>query len=211
LTLFCDTFVDLHALDWQSFAADPSLYQGQDMSTIVGHQLSEWQAYTHALENDALDPIFDWLSERLPGIRLGRPCLIHMDYHPYNILLRENGTAFVIDWTGARVSDFRLDLAWTLLLMSSYGDPGARGTVLGEYQRLAGRSIKGIEYFDVMACLRRLVSILISLSDGAGKLGMRPGAEAMMKNASHIEAVYTLLRERSGITIPAVERLLSVL
>jgi hypothetical protein len=95
--------------------------------------------------------------------------------------------------------------------MSTYGSPESREIVLGEYERAAGHSVEQIAYFDVVACLRRLFSILVSLSAGADKLGMRPGAEAMMKNVSHIESVYALLGERTGIAIAEVERLLSTL
>ena len=131
-----------------------------------------------------------------------------MDYHPYNILIREDGAAFVIDWTNLDVSDYRLDLAWTLLLMSTYGNPGACELVLGEYERAAGRRVDQIEYFEIAACLRRLFSIVVSLESGAAALGMRPGAEAMIKNVSHIESVHERLRDRTGITIPRVEKLL---
>jgi aminoglycoside phosphotransferase (APT) family kinase protein len=117
----------------------------------------------------------------------------------------------VIDWTNVDVSDYRLDLSWTLLLMSTYGSPESRELVLGEYERAAGHSVEQIEYFEVAACLRRLFSILVSLAAGAERLGMRPGAEAMMKNVDHIGSVYARLRQRTGIAIAEVDRLISSL
>jgi hypothetical protein len=42
-------------------------------------------------------------------------------------------------------------------------------------------------------------------------MGMRPGAEAMMKNVSHIESVYALLCESTGLAIAEVEQLLPTL
>jgi aminoglycoside phosphotransferase (APT) family kinase protein len=209
LTLFCKMFVDLHALDWRPFVPDPSLYATRDVAAIVDHDLSQWQEYCHHFQRHEFDPVFDWLRERILDVRFGQPSVIHFDYHPWNILLTDDVTAFVIDWTNVRVSDFRLDLAWTLLLMSTYGNPEGRERVLGEYERIAGHSAEQIEFFDVAACLRRLASILISLSEGPDKLGMRPGAEAMMKNVGHIKSVYALLRDRTGITIAEVEELLS--
>lgn len=176
-----------------------------------GRELSQYQAYAHSLLDDAFDPVFGWLDERLAGVRFGRPSMIHMDYHPYNVLLRDDGTAFVIDWTNVQVSDYRMDLAWTLLLMSTYGHPEARESVLGEYERIAGCRVEQIEFFEVAACLRRLFSIVVSLRGGAGKMGMRPGAEAMMKDVPHIASVYARLRERTGLTIAAIEDLLASL
>jgi hypothetical protein len=108
-------------------------------------------------------------------------------------------------------SDYRVDLAWTLLPHSGHGRPEARDRVLGRYEQAAGHRVDQIEYIDVIACARRLFGILVSLSVGAAKASLRPGAEEMIKNAAHIEYVCALLRERSGITIAEVERLLSAL
>jgi hypothetical protein len=94
------------------------------------------------------------------------------------------------------------------LLTSTYGNPEAREISLSEYERVAGYKINQIEYFEVMAILRRLFSISVSLSDGASRLGMRPGAEAMMRrNVGHLKNVYALLIDRTGITIPKIETL----
>jgi aminoglycoside phosphotransferase (APT) family kinase protein len=212
LARFCRMFVDLHALNWRPFAPDVALHETQDPSAVFAQQLSGWQGQVHALRMHAFDPVIDWLSVRLPDIAFGPPSLLHMDYHHYNVLVREeDSAAFVIDWGGAMVADYRIDLAWTLLLMGGHGWAGARALILDEYERAAGRSVEQIEYFDVVACVRRLVGILAALNVGAAELGMRPGAEAMMKNAAHIEYMYALLRERTGIAIVQVERLLSTL
>ena len=211
LALFCQMFVDLHALDWRPFATAPPPDKMPGLSAVIGNELSQWQDYLRRLQRSEFDPIFRWLWERLPGVSFGQPSVIHGDYHPWNILLREDGTAYVIDWTNAAVSDYRVDLAWTLLLMSTYGSSEPREIVLGEYERTAGAKVEQIGFFDVMACLRRLATIMISLGSGAEKLGMRPGAEAMMKNVGHIEGVYALLRERTSISIPAVDELLLTL
>jgi len=71
--------------------------------------------------------------------------------------------------------------------------------------------MEDLDYFDVVACLRRLSDISGSLDHGPERLGMRPGVEAMMRNAPHIQSVYALLRERTGIRIPRIEALLDTL
>ena len=211
LERFCQLFVDLHALDWRPIASDP-LLPGEDSSTLIKRQLSRWQDYAHALQETAFDPVFAWLQEHIPDIRFNRLSVLHWDYHPGNILIREDGAPFVIDWGGVLVSDFRLDLAWTLLLMSTYGHPEAREVVLTRYERAAGVRVEQIEYFEAAMCLRRLFDISVSLGAGAERLGMRPGAETMMRqNVDHIERVYMILCDRTGLTIPEIDRLLSTL
>jgi aminoglycoside phosphotransferase (APT) family kinase protein len=211
-TLFCRMFVDLHALDWRPFAPDPSLYETGDPYTFIKHGLSEAQEHIDRFQRNEFAPILAWLEERYLDVPCERLSVIHLDYHPYNILLRDDGKAFVIDWTNIDVADFRVDLAWTVLLMSTYRSPEARQIILDEYERIAGHRIEQIEYFEVAASFRRLFSISVSLSDGADKLGMRPEAVTQMKqNVGHIENVYSVLYDRTGITIPEIETLLSTL
>jgi aminoglycoside phosphotransferase (APT) family kinase protein len=212
ITLFCKMFVDLHALDWKPFAPDPSIYEAGDPYTFVRRWLSEVQGYIDRFHRNEFALVLHWLEERSLSVPCERLSVIHLDYHPHNILLREDGKAFVIDWTNIDVADFRLDLAWTILLTSTYGHPEAREIILGEYQRIAGHRIKQIKYFEVAASLRRLFSISVSLSDGSDKLGMRPEAVTMMKKSiGHIENVYAFLYDRTGIAIPEIETLLSTL
>jgi aminoglycoside phosphotransferase (APT) family kinase protein len=211
LTLLCKLFVNLHALEWRSFAEEAVRSDAPPLSAALSDMLTEWQSYVRGLQITAFDPVFDWLQAQLADVEFGQPSVLHMDYHPYNILMREDGAAFVIDWGAVMVSDYRIDLAWTLLLMSSYGTPEVRDMVLGGYERAAGQRVNQIAYFDVIACLRRLFDISASLSVGADKMGMRPGAEAMMKNAAHIENVYAFLHKRTDISIAEVEKLLSTL
>jgi hypothetical protein len=61
------------------------------------------------------------------------------------------------------------------------------------------------------ACVKRLLSVVVSLSDGAEKLGMRPGAEAAMREQmGALHRVYDLLLERTGIRVAEVERLFAL-
>lgn len=212
ITLFCKMFVDLHALDWRPFAPDPSVYERGDPYTFIKHSLSEAQRHIDRFQRNEFAPVLDWLEERYLDVPCERLSVIHLDYHPHNILMRDDGKAFVIDWTNMQVADFRIDLAWTLLLTSAYGNPEAREIVLGEYERIAGHRIEQIDYFEVAASLRRLLSIAVSLSDGASRLGMRPEAVTLMKqNVDHIKNVYAFLYDRTGIAIPEIEELISTL
>ncbi len=209
ITLFCKMFVDLHNLDWRPFAPDPSIYDTGDPYGFINQFLSKAQEYVDRFQRADFVPVLDWLKERRSDALCDRLSVIHLDYHPYNILMQEDGKPSVIDWTNIDIGDFRFDLAWTVLLMSGYGNPEARGIVLDEYQRIAARRIEQMEYFDVMASLRRLFSISVSISDGADKLGMRPEAVAMMKRkVSHIKNVYSVLYDRTGVAIPEIESLI---
>jgi len=116
----------------------------------------------------------------------------------------------VIDWTQLSVSDPRFDLSWALLLVGSYEGPAWRERILREYERLSGAGVEQLEYFDVLACARRLFDVTTSLSLGAESLGMRPGAvERMRQQMDAFARVYELLLERTGIRVAEVERMLA--
>ena len=102
----------------------------------------------------------------------------------------------------------RFDLAWTLVLVSSYEGAVWRERILQTYEHLLGAAVQQIEYFEVYACVRRLFSIVASIQGGADKLGMDPNAVALMKEQMYAHRrVYDLLIKRTGIRVSEVERM----
>jgi aminoglycoside phosphotransferase (APT) family kinase protein len=223
LTLFCKLFVQLHTLAWRPFAEGPirldkvSPYDlGNNSYIFVDNWLATYRAYLARFPISGFLPVIAWLEARRDQVPCPRPSLVHWDFHPGNVLLGDDGSAVVIDWTQLEVSDARFDLAWTLLLMSTHTPEGTgenaawRDLILQEYERLAGAKVEQVTYFEVAACSKRLGSIAISLAYGPEKLGMRPEAVTMMKlRMGAIKRVYDLLRAWTGISVPEVEMLLA--
>ena len=203
LTLFCQLLVDLHRLDWRPFVSNPGEYMPLDAAMRWCSGMRHW---IHTLGFSDFDEAFDWLEREAPRITPGRLAVVHWDFHPWNVLLRPDGTPAVIDWTSAEVTDSRYDVAWTLLLVSASSGQAARDAVLAAYEREAGESVKGLEYFEVAACLRRIASMVISLLAGSEVFGMRAGAEVQMReNLTHLTVAYALFQERTGLSLPIVE------
>ncbi len=209
LTLFCELFVQLHTLDWQPFMHDMARHDTGDPYTFVDRQQREWRSALAGLPEVGFLPVLEWLEAWREQVPCLRPAAIHWDYHPGNVLVRDDGSAVVIDWTQVEISDPRFDLAWTLLLVGLHESAEWREFILREYERLAGARVEQLEYFDVAACFKRLASVYFSLSFGPEKLGMRPDAVAMMRQQmGALQKVYDLLLERTGIRIAEVDRLL---
>lgn len=200
---FCRIFVQLHNLDWRLLNFPELPYNNNDPYGYVSHLLSIVHRYAERFpESKPFQPVFDWLVDNYKSVPCEKLSIVHWDYHPANLILKDNGEAIVIDWCGVDIGDYRADLAWTLLLISSYGNPEARDVVLTTYENIAGHKIEGIEYYEVFALIRRMFSIYISIVVGADKLGMRPESVEMMKsNAKHIKALCDFLKEKTGITI----------
>ena len=206
ITLFCDLFVRLHSLDWRPFVDDPSQFESGDPYLFIDQWLDRAKYEINRFSKAELLPVATWLEKRRDTVPCPHPSVVHFDFHPNNILLRDDGSAVVIDWPGLNVTDARFDLGWTLLLTYAYLGKGWRERILREYERLAGGSVEQVEFFEVFACVRRIFDVTVSLSEGAEKLGMRPGAvENIRQQMDALANVYELLVDLTGIRIEELE------
>jgi aminoglycoside phosphotransferase (APT) family kinase protein len=152
---------------------------------------------------------FHWLEEHQHDVLSTSAAPVHWDFHPENILIKENDEAVVIDWTSLDLTDYRFDLGWTLLLITTYEGARWRNILLNEYERQAGHKVEGMAYFDAVSSFRRLISVVGSLLLGADRFGMRPGAEEIMRRQSApLKRVYRQFQAITGQKIPEVENFL---
>jgi aminoglycoside phosphotransferase (APT) family kinase protein len=208
LTLFCQLFVRLHTVDWRPFVQDVTPYDAGDPYALLDRELGRMRPYQERFPIPGFVPVAEWLVEQRDLVPCEQPSVIHWDYHPGNILLCDDGSAVVVDWTQVDVSDSRFDLAWTLLLVSTYEGRVWYERILHEYERLAGVKVEQLAFFEVFACLKRLYSVVASLTYGPETLGMRPETAAiMLQQLGASKRVYDLLLERTGIKVPEVEEL----
>lgn len=209
IELFCNLFVRLHNLDWRPFAGEDIHHQSGDTYLYVDNWFVQAKDALRRYSVIDLHPVLDWLEVRRDALACHRPSPVHQDFHPGNVLVREDGQAVVIDWTGFDVSDHRFDLAWTLVLVNAYSGQELRNTILKEYEKQMASQVEEIETFEVFACTRRLFDVFVSLSEGAQRLGMRPEAvKAMKQHMYAVERVYQLLVSRTGIVLKDVEELI---
>lgn len=210
LSRFCQLFVQLHRLDWTRFAEDAARYERVGPYIFVDEWLARMRANTERFELAGFLPALAWLEAWRSQLPCPRPAAVHWDFHPGNVLARPDGSLAVIDWTQIQLCDARFDLAWSLVLAGSHESMVWRDLILQEYERWAGARVEQLAFFEAAACFKRLASVVVSLLYGPEKLGMRPEAVALMKqNLGPIGRVYDLMLERTGITLPEVERLLA--
>lgn len=206
INLFSRLFVDLHNLDWTHFIFDSQIIPKDDPYFIINTTLAYFKDVIDRYGKSELDPILDWLKARVDRVPCKKPSITHGDFHPMNILIDGSGNPFVIDWGASKVRDFRSDLAWTLVLTRAYSTRENRDVILNGYQRAVEHPIDEIEYFEVIAILRRLLDVSISMDEGAISRGMRETAVELMKEQmGHIRIVYNLLGELTEIQIPKIE------
>jgi aminoglycoside phosphotransferase (APT) family kinase protein len=202
---FCRLFVELHGLDWKQF--DDSL-PGDKPFFFIDRWLDEARGTLQNFPEVDASPFLDWVTARRDLFACARPSPVHHDFHPGNILVKADGSASVIDWTGFHVADSRFDLAWTLVLAHAHGLPAWRGQILKGYQRHAEKPVEHIEAFEAVACARRLFDLTISLTLGAQRLGMNDKAvESMRSYMDAHKRVHRLFVERTGLHIQTFDNL----
>ncbi len=206
IDFFSRLFVELHHLDWTYFMSNPQVIPADDPYFIINKTLADFRITIDRFGKRELIPILDWLKSRVDRVPCKQPSITHGDFHPMNILIDKNGNPFVIDWGASNIRDFRYDLAWTLLLTRAYSTRKNRDMILDGYQKAVGHTIDEIEYFEVIAILRRLLDVLISIDEGATSRGLREGAvELMREQLGHIKVIFHLLEEMASIRILKIE------
>jgi aminoglycoside phosphotransferase (APT) family kinase protein len=207
-TLFAELFVALHNLEWQEVIRDFDSIPEFDANEAIDQQLANYEHDLAQYKKGELAPILEWLRAEESSVSCERASLAHRDFHPFNIMIDGTGNPFVIDWTAATITDFRVDLGWTLLLTGAFSGKPYRDTVLEGYERVKGTQIESIEYFEVLAAFRRLLDVSVSLGTSAGERGMKDGAVELIKQSlDHLVYVENLAEEHTGCELSVVDDL----
>jgi aminoglycoside phosphotransferase (APT) family kinase protein len=204
IQLFVGLLVDLHALGAEALVSNVNVTD----YTLINREIHTMRGLITHHNLPEFAPVTDWLYERRQSVPCDKPVVTHRDYHPWNILLTENGRPFVIDW-GWQLSDPRFDVAWTLTLMSRSGFQSFRDAVLVEYERVTGGQVEGLDYFEVVASLRWLLNVINSARSGAD---LRSNAQEEFRTfiTEPARKASILIQQRTGITLPSVEELLQM-
>jgi aminoglycoside phosphotransferase (APT) family kinase protein len=100
-------------------------------------QLGRAMGVTHARIHAASLP--EVVVESLPrtGVQVGdsRQCVLHLDYHPLNVLTDGQQVTAVLDWANSAVGDRRADLARSITLLRLAPTPPGTFSVLQQLMR----------------------------------------------------------------------------
>lgn len=207
LDRFCALIAWLHRLDWRSFCADSAAFVSNPARCLADWCASQ-RLRIRNYEVPGFLPVIDWLEHNIPpgGIQ---PVLVHRDFHANNVLLNDEGSLCVIDWTQVGVFDYRADLSWTLLIMGEFGQPQWAEQILKGYQRHSGRSVDHLPYFDGITYFKQLVDTVILLKSGMGAIGLNPVKTATIEQQAPLLRRYSQrLAQLTGIKVGEVEDLI---
>lgn len=195
-------FVELHQLDVSVFSDLPKLSKISYRDSI--------RRYHEACKKNIpwLKPVIDWLYKHQPEYYDEYLAVCHNDYHGMNVMLDQQDNPYVIDWGASNISDSRTDLAWTILLYTTFGGPMYRAPLIETYSDLGGK-VDDLDFFEVLAATRRIVD-LGSVVFGSGSYGLKPDVLNLMREQrEHYSKVHDFLEERTGIRLKEFDSLLA--
>lgn len=139
-----------------------------------------------------LKQALDRVSARAAQFRSAPSSIVHMDYHPLNVLVKGIRVTGVIDWVNTDIGDRHLDAAMTAAILSSSAmehPRWMRDNVAGNslralfaslyiplYHALAPLEFERFRYCQAVASLLRLSMLGMMRTRGAEIVGFRPEA-----------------------------------
>jgi aminoglycoside phosphotransferase (APT) family kinase protein len=179
---------------------------------FLTRQLDELRRMTRGYHLDGLTAGLRWLQDHRPPEPEG-PRLLHLDFHPVNLIARADGECSVLDWSEADVGDPHADLAMTTLLLryapveglcarERLMAPLTRWFLARRYRIVYGRSApidRGrLRYYLAWACLRRLATYGMWLRAGPLTNGSKPAALGRV-TPGHVGEIAECFANLSGI------------
>lgn len=169
---------DIHAIDIRETGVDAVL---ADLSRPAGEELRYWEQELDRAElefHPALRLTASWLRSHLPPLP-ERPVLVHGDYRPANVLVRDGRIEVVLDWELAHTGDPLDDLGWyTTPLYRGEHFIASRWSVddfVAAYTARSGRPVDpdALRFWQVMAMFRLAVMAVTGIrafvEDGAAR------------------------------------------
>lgn len=206
LNLLFGLFHRLHRLDITEFTDIPGVsYTENSTQRILDY-------YSSCIEEVLpwIEPVVLWLVENKPETSLEPQSLLHWDYHGMNVMIGEDDKPYVIDWSAAMIGDYRINLAWTILLYTTFGGEFFRDLIIGKYSELSGQTIEDIEFYEVVAATRRIIDFGKTVTGGSSASGLKPEIVEIMKDSKeHFQKVHDFLTERTGIRLNEFDLILN--
>jgi aminoglycoside phosphotransferase (APT) family kinase protein len=159
-----ETLARIHQIDLDAhdFRRLPRARPGE---SLVAEELRTFDSMFKPELRESADPriLEGWEFVRDTPPTAALPALCWGDSRPGNVIFRENAVAAVIDWEMANIADPRSDLAWWIWIDRCNSEglgaerlPGlpSPADVYARWSELTGRSIEGIEWFELFTVVR---------------------------------------------------------
>jgi aminoglycoside phosphotransferase (APT) family kinase protein len=196
----------LHALPAANFPHPPRPF--------LERHLDEMNRLLRQHHLHGLSPGFDWLRSQRPEVAC-RSSILHLDFHPMNLLVERGRCEGVLDWCQSDVGDRHADIATTLVLLdtapleglttvhrlaSLIGRSMLRRRYLRAYRRFFPVEEGRLRYFKAWAALQRLCRWGAWLRAGPSITGSK-SAVMRFVTPKHIAVLERHFRGQTGVAL----------
>ncbi len=207
---FCFLFSQLHCIDWTKIPIEVPEQLVSSPYYYIEEKLEKYGKIIKEHKFQEFVPFLEWLKLEMTAVPLDKLALTHQDFHPHNILYDIHTKPYVIDWTASSITDYRIDLGWTLLLTESFTSREFRDLILDFYETTRGTKVQNIDYFEILAIFRRTLDIITVYKIGSEVSGLRSNIlSKLKKEINHIITIRELLKERTGLELPTLDEIIA--
>jgi aminoglycoside phosphotransferase (APT) family kinase protein len=198
----------LHQLDWRSFTSRADEYD-QDPALILDEIILHYRSAYTKYDIKSFIQVVDWLEAHKHEIS-ARPTVVHQDFHGNNVFLCSDNRLFVIDWTQLGVSDYRMDISWTLMIMGDFGKEEWAKQILEAYVTSSKVAVEDLDYFNTIVCMKMLGGLIIPFVTNPENLSLRQGIiEGMKKEPLIYRSLARRIEKITDVPIPELEIMLN--
>jgi aminoglycoside phosphotransferase (APT) family kinase protein len=159
------------------------------------------------------------LRRRAPEFKDAPPSLLHLDYHPQNVMVEGFRVTGVIDWANAAIGDRHFDAATTAVILSTSSMERPRwmrdnmagnnlrrtfnALYLALYQVCAPVELRRFRYYQGLAAALRLSMLGMMRMRGPQSVGFRPGAiSEVTPSVLRLLGRYVARKTGTVVTVP---------
>ncbi|MFJ8066917.1 aminoglycoside phosphotransferase family protein [Psychrobacillus sp. NPDC096426] len=196
---FGETLARIHSVDLDTVRwnfSDTDIWKEDYLKLYINrlkNRVMEFEEpkYLQVLEN---------LYERFRGVKFNE-VLNHGDYHFWNIIVDDDASLYVLDWEKARISDYRYDLANTLVLGYSWFGVDFKEQMIDAYEILTKKKIERLDCFIALLSFDSFTKV-VPLIQGGDDTHIRDRTFEWLKRR------YELFVRYNGIRIKEAENFL---
>ena len=196
----------LHQLPISGFPAPPGSFLGRslrDMTQVIAEG-----------DCQGLQPGLQWLSDHRPSPPV-RASILHLDFHPLNLIEQADRSLVAIDWTEADVGDPHADVGTTRMLLACIqpkhvtaldrlglfaGGLFFRRRYLIGYRRCLPIDKARLVYYQAWAALRRLCHYSRWLRASPAVTGCKPSALEQL-SGDHVHTLEAYFQKWTGTPV----------
>ncbi|HBI43865.1 MAG TPA: hypothetical protein DDY78_13600 [Planctomycetales bacterium] len=181
---------------------------------FLERQLETLKAMVDDYDLTGLAPGLDWLRAHRPA-EAESPSLLHLDFHPKNLLVHKGRCTAVLDWSESDVGDHHADAAVALLMIDTA--PVEEASAWDRFMLPIGRFLthelyrysyrrrlpldgRRLRYYQAWAAFRRLSWYGSWIAAGPQVMGYKPGAVGHVR-PGHVADLERYFQRYSGVAI----------